>query len=229
MSKAKRSRLMRLTAEVSRLRLMQANLMATGSKQAMVQRLLDHAEDNITLDQEEQSDPTTPVGQSDSEQDHEHRVPARRSSLSSQSSSSTPQRGGSRSLHRPRVIAASTSPSGSVASQCPVPDTGRTQVAARLSLRPHLFSVSIGYRGVTDAGHGQGQLEQTLRALHPAAQGLLQSVDPAVRALRRAIDADARRKKGQIGQLNQLLLLLLVLLLSVVTIERQSSPEAPLP
>ena len=98
MSEAKRSRLMRLTAEVLRLRLMQANLMATGSKQAMVQRLLDHAEDNITLDQEEQSDPTTPVGQSDSEQDHERRVPARRSSLSLQSSSSTPQRGGSRSL-----------------------------------------------------------------------------------------------------------------------------------
>eukprot|EP00731_Ephydatia_muelleri_P017297 Em0010g395a len=187
---------MRLTAEVLRLRLMQANLVATGSKQAMVQRLLDHAEDNITLDQEDQSDPATPVGQSDSEQDHERRVPARRSSLSSQSSSSTPQRGGSRSLHRPRVIAASTSPSGSVASRSPVPDTGRTQVAARLSLQLHLFSVLIGYRGITDAGHGQGQLEQTLRALHPAAQGLLQSVDPAIPALRRAIDRGRAAKKG---------------------------------
>ena len=196
MSEAKRSRLMRLTAEVLRLRLMQANLVATGSKQAMVQRLLDHADDNITLDQEDQSDPATPVGQSDSEQDHERRVPARRSSLSSQSSSSTLQRGGSRSLHRSRVIAASTSPSGSVASRSPVPDTGRTQVAARLSLQLHLFSVLIGYRGVTDAGHGQGQLEQTLRALHPAAQGLLQSVDHAVPALRRAIDRGRAAKKG---------------------------------
>ena len=68
MAEAKRRQLMRLTAEVLRLRLMQANLVATGSKQAMVQRLLDHAEDNTTSDQEEQSDPATPVGPSDSEQ-----------------------------------------------------------------------------------------------------------------------------------------------------------------
>ena len=134
MSKAKRSRLMRLTAEVLCLRLMQANLVATGSKQAMVQQLLDHAEDNITSDQEEQSNPATPVGQSDPEQDHECRVPARRSSLSSRSSSSTPQRGGFRSLHRPRAIVASSSPSGSVASRSPVPDadryTGRRKAVA---------------------------------------------------------------------------------------------------
>lgn len=60
---------MRLTEEVLRLCFMQANLVATSSKQAMVQRLLDHAEDNITSDQDEQSDPATPVSQSDSEQD----------------------------------------------------------------------------------------------------------------------------------------------------------------
>eukprot|EP00731_Ephydatia_muelleri_P025908 Em0018g8a len=71
-----------------------------------------------------------------------------------------------------------------------------TQVAARLSLQPHLFSLSSRYRGVPDAGHGQGQLDQMLRALHPAAQRPLKSADPAVRALRRAIDRGHDAKKG---------------------------------
>ena len=71
-----------------------------------------------------------------------------------------------------------------------------TQVAARLSLQPHLFFPSIGYRGVTDAGHGQGQLEQTLGAFHPAALGPLRSVDPAVPARRRAIDHGHAAKRG---------------------------------
>ena len=145
MSETRRNRLLRLTAEVLRLRLMQANLVVTGSKKAMVQRLLDHTEESTASDQEHSdADPATP-----SDAEH-HLVPARSSSPSSRSSSSTPPRGGPHSLRRPRPIAASPSPSTSSASKSPSPDaghhTGRRKVAAATSPVPRLDQAQRRHR-----------------------------------------------------------------------------------